>query len=283
MEDRMQESASTSASDRGSGPAAAAGEPHENDQAAPARVPGRVPLRPRQQDPLTGRLTVAIIVVIILWLAGVLSALVFGVFNQTGAPRTQVEHDLASYSAQVQSGKANSETFAAYADALVRAGQFSKADAVLNQALKTARQGRSFLYAEQAKLFIAESEYQQSVTAADKAIAEADKELAAFKAANLANNRAADAGAVLPDSYTSAALSKARALLSLKDYAGAIKAFDADLRINPSDADVLVARGEAKAQTGDKTGAGQDFRAALKYVPDYQPALDGLKKIGATK
>ena len=42
-------------------------------------------------------------------------------------------------------------------------------------------------------------------------------------------------------------------------------------------------RATAKMQVGDKKGAEADYRAALKYIPDYQPALDGLKQIGAAQ
>jgi hypothetical protein len=32
---------------------------------------------------------------------------------------------------------------------------------------------------------------------------------------------------------------------------------------------------------GDTAGAKADYNAALKYIPGYKPALDGLDKIGA--
>ena len=87
----------------------------------------------------------------------------------------------------------------------------------------------------------------------------------------------------MPASYQTAALAKAAALITTKDYAGAIKVYDIYLADQPVDSDVLVQRATAKIQVGDKKGAEADFRAALKYIPDYQPALDGLKQIGATQ
>ena len=42
-------------------------------------------------------------------------------------------------------------------------------------------------------------------------------------------------------------------------------------------------RAQAKAKVGDKQGAANDYRAALKYIPDFQPALDGLKQIGVAQ
>ena len=237
----------------------------------------------RTRDPLVQWLTIGILIVLILWLAAVVSAFVFGMFNISGAPRTQVERDLAYYSAIIQSGKGTSQTFASYADALVRAGQLSKASDVLTQGLNTAKTDRSYLYAEQAQLYLTEKQYQSAVSVADTAMAEAQKEHKAAIASAAARNITAAALNVLPDSYGTAALAKAGALVALKDYAGAVKAFDVDLTFDPTSSDVLVARGLAKAHLGNNAGAAADFRAALKFIPDYQPALDGLKQIGASR
>ena len=78
-------------------------------------------------------------------------------------------------------------------------------------------------------------------------------------------------------------MAKANALSALGDNAGAVKAFDAYLKVAPIDSDVLVLRGLAKVKAGDKAGAAADYRAALKYIPDDKPALNGLKQIGASK
>ena len=87
----------------------------------------------------------------------------------------------------------------------------------------------------------------------------------------------------MPSSYSTAALAKAEALVASQDYAGGIKAFDAYLEQEPTGSDVLVMRAQAKVKAGDTTGAEADYRAALRFVPDYKPALDGLKQIGAAQ
>ena len=258
--------------------------PARDTAAATGSSPGGAPSYPgRRRDPLTYWLIVAVFAVILLFLAGVLSALMFGVFNISGAPRTAVERDLRIYGAQAQSGKATSHTVAQYVAVLVRAGELSKAQTTLDQAFASIKADRSYLFAEQAQLYNTQSRYADAVKAADKAMSEANGELAAIKKKNLANKRAENAGAVLPDSYATAALAKATALISLKNVKDAIKAYDAYLVASPTDADVLVARAEAKTTIGDKAGAASDYRAALKFIPDYQAALDGLKKIGASK
>lgn len=255
--------------------------------ASPAPTPppsAAAPAYPQHKgDPVTRWLIVVIVAIVILVLAAILSALFFGVFNTSGAPRTQVERDLKYYSQALESGKATSQTISFYIDTLIRAGQLSKARDTLDQALKSVKKDKSYVFASQANLSLAEQDYQAAVKNADKAMAEAEKELAAFKQRNVENNRREDAGAAMPDSFTSAALVKASALLALKNVKGAIDAYDAYLKVSPTDADILVLRGQKKAENGDNKGAEKDFRAALKFIPDYQPALEGLQKIGASQ
>lgn len=239
---------------------------------------------PRPQgggDPVIRWVTFAIFAVIIIWLAAVVSALMFGVLRPTGAPRTSTERDLDYYSSLTQTGKATMQQYGQYIETLIRAGQLSRAQDELNRAVSQAKKDKSYLYAEQASLDYAHKNYQNAAEAADKAMTEAQKELKAFEDANVAANRRKEAGAVMPQSFSDAALIKANSLVASKDSKDAVKAFDAYLKLNSTDSDVLVARGSAKADSGDKAGAEADFRMALKFIPDYQPALNGLKKIGA--
>ena len=237
----------------------------------------------RVDDPVIARLKLAIIVVIVTWLAGILSAVMFGTFNLAHPPRTSTENEIEQFAGVVQSGKAGSQTYARYVDTLVRAGQLSKAQQALDKAIKVAKTDKSYLYAQQARLSFAQKDYKGAVAAADKAMAEAKKELKAFKAANVAANRNPNAAAVMPDSFSTAALAKADALVQSKDYANAIKAYDSYVKVRPVDSDVLVQRASVKVRIGDKKGAEADYRVALKYIPDYKPALDGLKQIGVPK
>lgn len=238
---------------------------------------------PLTADPIVRRLIFAIFAVVIVWLVALLSAIVYGVVLPSSVPRTSAERDLAALTAKVDTGKAKTQVYAQYIDALIRAGQLSKAQSALDQSLKVTKTDRSYLLAEQAQLYMETKDYTSAIATADKAMAEAQKELKAFIAANVAANRKPEAGAVMPTSYTTAALDKATALYETKDYAAEIKALDAYLTQQPADSDILVMRAQAKVKAGDKTGAEADYRTALKYIPDYQPALDGLKQIGASR
>ncbi len=239
--------------------------------------------RRRGGDPAIRWLTIAIFAIVIIWLGAVLSALVFGIIGTPSAPRTETERNLMILGAQVDSGKATTQTYADYISALISAGQLSKAQAAIDKALPATKKDKSYLLAQQAELSLARKDYPATVTAADKAMAEAEKELKAFMAANVKANRKSTAGAVMPTAYETAALAKADALLAQKKYPEAIKAFDLYIKQSPTDSDVFVRRAEAKVLAGDKKGAEADYRTALKYIPDYQAALDGLKKIGAAQ
>lgn len=269
----MQESESASPSDE---------EPDKRPSKKPATASRPQPPQ-RTSDPVVRWLTLGIAAVVILWLVSIISAMLFGLLTPPTAPRTAAERDLMALTATVESGKANTQTYSQYVATLISAGQLAKAQQSLDQALKIAKTDRSYLYARQADLALAQKDYKSAVAAADKAMAEAEKELKAFMAENVRNNRNKFAGAKIPTSYGDAALAKAEALLASKDYTGAIKAFDLYLKQSPTDSDILVQRAQAKIQVGDKNGAAADFRSALKYIPDFQPALDGLKQIGAAK
>ena len=277
----MQESQPEASRDEGSAHKPSESAPRDGVGAPSAR---QVPSDPaRAGDPVVRWLILGIGGIIILWLVGVLSAVLFGVITPPKAPRTSTERDLVVLSAQVQTGKVDARTLARYVETLIQAGQLGKAQSTIDQAMKTMKTGTSYIVAEQAQLLFATKDYAGTVTAADKAMAEAKKEVDALKAANLAANRKEFAGVTLPDSYLTAALAKAEALASSKQYTASVKAFDAYLAEQPIDSDILVRRAQVKVLLGDKTGAAKDFRAALKYVPDYQSALDGLKQIGASK
>ncbi len=83
--------------------------------------------------------------------------------------------------------------------------------------------------------------------------------------------------------YYNAALVKAYALVELSRWKDAVAAFDIYIRMNPTASDILIDRGNAKAELNDKAGAEKDFRAALRFVPYDQEAKAGLKRIGVAQ
>jgi tetratricopeptide (TPR) repeat protein len=235
----------------------------------------------RGSDPVVRWLVLAVFGVIVLWVVGLLSAVVFGVVSPPKAPRTTVERNLLILRQQVQAGAADTRTWARYVDALITAGQLSKARESIGIALQQAKADKSYLLAEQARLYLAAKDYSDAVRSADDAVAQADAERQAQAKANAARQITASVG--LPESWDLAVLTKAQALVLSGDGANAVKTYDAYLEKHKTDADIIVRRGDAKAALGDTAGAAADYREALKFIPDYKSALDGLNRIGADK
>lgn len=64
-----------------------------------------------------------------------------------------------------------------------------------------------------------------------------------------------------------------------KDYKNALEKFTSAVVLNPGAADILVLRAKTYAALGQKDKALADVDKALKFVPDYQEALDAKKEI----
>ncbi|MEI8080971.1 MAG: tetratricopeptide repeat protein [Actinomycetes bacterium] len=250
------------------------------DTAEPSSATSPAPTRKRR-DPVARWLLMAILVVIILWLLSVASALLFGFLSPAAAPRTSIEHQVAEYQLKTQTGKAAAVDWAAYVSALLEAGQVTKAESVVNQAIKTSKSDKSYVYLSQARVLMARKRYNDAVKAADAALAESKKETdSEVKRLQAKGINATVEKRRLP-SWQDSLLVRAQALAAAGKTADAIKAYDDFLVLAPTESDVLTVRGLLKVKVGDKTGAEKDFREALRFIPTYKPALDGLKQIGA--
>lgn len=64
-----------------------------------------------------------------------------------------------------------------------------------------------------------------------------------------------------------------------KDYKNALEKFNLAIGLNPGAADIFVLRAKTYAAMGQKDKALADVDKALKFVPDYQEALDAKKEI----
>jgi tetratricopeptide (TPR) repeat protein len=105
---------------------------------------------------------------------------------------------------------------------------------------------------------------------------------AARLAASSDTTSQADYVAIEPD-YYDAALVKAFAHVELGQWEDALEIFDLYIAQYPTSADILVDRGNAKAELNDKVGAEKDFREALRFVPYDKEAKAGLERIGAAQ
>lgn len=232
-------------------------------------------------DPLVAILSAVILLIVLVWLVGLISAIVTGVLMPS-APRTEVERTIKVYEAEIKSGKMTPQYWSDYILTLVQAKQYSKADEVASEALASIKRNTAVIWLARANLEIARGKYDLAVKYADRALTESDKERQAEVDAARTSVNAEIAGEGKPLSHQEALLLKANALELGGATAKALDIYEKYLAENPTDADIHVRLGSLKADAGDKAGAKKEFQAALQYIPDSPEALEGLKKIGVT-
>lgn len=232
-------------------------------------------------DPVVRRIVYASFAILILWLAGILSALVFGLINPTGAPRTAVERALRSYEVLIEQGSVDSRVWGEYISSLIETEQYVKAGRMIDQGMESVTEGKSEIILQRSLLALARGDADAAIEYADEARAQAETER--DELAKQYTEIGVTKKAELPEQYYRSMLAKADALVLKGDRAAAIVEYDGYLEAKPTAANVFVLRGDLKAAEGDADGAEADYRSALTYIPDYEEALAGLEKIGAER
>jgi tetratricopeptide (TPR) repeat protein len=229
------------------------------------------------RDPVVRVMAVFAVLLVVLYLATVLSALLMGVLNPT-EPRTRAERDILYYERLAAQTPKDTGLWKGYVNALMSTKQYLRAQDVIDRAGKAVDQtATQDILASQAELYLATKEYNKAIQTADQVRAK----LKVFHDKAKKTPGTAEAkGLEIDENYWNALLVKAEAQVALGDKKAAIKSLDTYLKEKKTASDVLVRRGLLKIDTGDKTGAEADFRAALTYIPNDPAALAGLKKIG---
>lgn len=257
----------------------AGGAPEAN---APAPVARR--RRSIMEDKRVRAMSVIAFVVFVGYLMSIAFALYFG-FLGAQSPRTYAERDLTGWESAVKQENADLDQYQSYVLSLITAGQYSKATDVIKQvnANEKLDQNRGFqmLYVE-AELKRTQGDtagalklYEQVIEKTEEAYQTEFEEGGEFQNWAVAYGR--------HQNHFLAALGKGIILRDQKKYEEALEMFDLYLSANPRQAGILVDRGDIKAALGDKKGAEEDYRLALQFIPDYEEALEGLKKIGVDK
>lgn len=231
-------------------------------------------------DPVVTTMIYVALGLVVLFLASVVGVLATGIATPSG-PRSVAERQLllASSTARGAAGDAG----APYITALVATGDFSAARIALLQA--RSGEGTATMPAldlAEARLKYATADYADAITFADSAMRGFIQKYEQRIASGGAQATAAK-NVGYGEDYYNAALVKAYCLSELGKFDAAIEAFDIYIEHNPTAADILVDRANARLEAGDQSGAEADFREVLKYIPDSTEALQGLEKIGAAK
>jgi tetratricopeptide (TPR) repeat protein len=232
----------------------------------------RRPKRSMFQDPVVRVMAWAAALIVLLCLAGVVSMLYFGMLDRNPIPRTMVERNVLVAEQAYSAGPVTAQEVLDYVTALSAAGRYETAQEVIDRTnSKVDQPGGEIIFA-QAGLMLARKDMgaYSRYRGADAIRAGYD---AKIKKGALA------ATARISSFYAGADLIKATACERMGDSKRALELYDAYLKAVPTDVSALVNRANLRIAAGDAAGAKADFSAALRYVPDNQEALDGLKRI----
>jgi tetratricopeptide (TPR) repeat protein len=249
-------------------------------------VPSVTGRRPSMWDDRRVR-TLAIVatVIAILYLATIVSLLYYGFLGGTGGPRSALERDVMVAESIVRSEEASAtaEQWQDYVSALIADSQYATAQRVISEVnangLVDQSRGANMLYCA-ARLQRAQGSPEQALDTFTEVMAVTDE---AFRAELERPDDGGPNWAVAEGrhgNYYLSALAKAAIHEELGQWDGAIEMLDIFLEGNPLAAGVIADRGRMKAQAGDIAGAEADYREALRYVPDLEDALQGLRDIG---
>lgn len=242
----------------------------------------RAPKRSMWEDRRVRFLGGALGVLVVFYLLTVASALVFG-FIGNKAPRTIAERSVVAWEAAATTDTATLDQVQSYALALIEAGQYSKAQAVIdtaetNETFDLTR-GQNLLYC-QAELYRAQGDQEKAIETftevMDLTLEAYEKE---YDEGPELQNWAVAFG--IHENYFFSAAARAFLHMEREEWDQALEMLDTFLADNPRDSAMLVSRGDVKAEMGDTAGAEADYREAMRYIPDMPEALEGLEKIGA--
>ncbi|NTU70912.1 MAG: tetratricopeptide repeat protein [Coriobacteriia bacterium] len=233
-------------------------------------------------DPAVKFMTFAAFGISVLMLLIGIGVLLSGVASPTG-PRTLDEKELAVTGEAVRDGKADPGMWGKYIAALIANERYTQAQTVLDRfkaSVDTSLTGDAAL--AEARLAYAREDYKKVIVVANASqkVIRVDWD----KRMGLGGMTRAEAFSDgLGENWYAMALVKADAYRAQGDWKNAVKEYDTYIKEFPTAADILVDRGLAKIEAGDKKGAAADFKKALKFIPSDKEALAGLEKIGESK
>ena len=224
------------------------------------------------------RITVVLILVLTVFLVGAAGYILVAGVLAPSAPRTAAERQLRSLEIAVEETPSDEQAHADYARALIASEQYATAARVIEYGIAVVGRAPALLVAEARLAYI--NDDGRALLALDEAYAALDQARETLLEER-AERGIVDSGAdAYSATYTEAALLEAAIHVKARSWELAIEAYAKALAEDKTMADVLVLRGEAFVVIGATEDARADFEEALKYTPDYEPALEGLTGLG---
>jgi tetratricopeptide (TPR) repeat protein len=230
-------------------------------------------------DPLAKRLVIASAVVVAAVVA-MTAAIVYFASVGSKVPRTSVERDAMVALQKVRQSPKDTQAWMDLAAADIAAGKYDDAYSAIRGLSQLTK--RAIVPLLKGDLANAKGDISGAREFYAQAVVQAKQD-------HEADVKSAVQGGVTPGSVApsqpeaEAYIALGRLDLQVKDYDASIMHLQAALKIEPNAADTRTLLGDAQAAAGQKEAALASYKQALKFVPDYQPALDGVKQLNGGK
>ncbi len=254
-------------------------EPNQVGEPSPIEVTRRVV--EQKSDPVTRWLVWGAVFLTLMLVAVVVYGVLTGAFSGS-APDTAEEAALAQTAEAIRANPTNGAAYAIRAETLNKLGKVDEAYEVLDQGEKAVGdavpaliyilRSRTMLLNQEKRFAEAEAVGKRALEASDRYIAQQIRELTS-------KNLVPAVGSLDARGTIDAALQLAIAQSAQEKWEDAAKAYEYALFYEPTAADILVMRGWVYVEMGAETSATADFNEALKYLPNDESALAGLKAL----
>lgn len=228
---------------------------------------------PRRADPLVRWMSVVSLLLIIV-IAGTTIAIVYFLLGMRGAPRTAVEREVYIKEAYTKEKPDDIDGWLNLAYAYMNAEQFADARDAIEQGASIKKTAGFTLAA--ADLERLEGNAEQSIAQYNAAERLAKGEM------ETARKQMIEKQVSMPPSprvLIEVYVGRSKAYQELGKHKDAIADLKRVVGYDKTDAYAWGELGTLYAKTGDEKAARQAYETALKYFPDYEPALTGLQKL----
>jgi tetratricopeptide (TPR) repeat protein len=231
-------------------------------------------------DPVVRVLTGVLVVVVLLFLTTIVAALFLGVLGSE-TPRTTRERDLVVGQYEVDAGNTDPMVWKQYIAALVDSGRIQEAQQVVDRGMQVIdnRPGADMTFA-QTQVYYSDGKYEDAIATATEGM---DALTAYHEAQKNTDDTPESKGQPISDNYWGMLYLRAVSHRELGQLEQALEDFDVYLAEKKAASNVLLERGDLRLELGDREGAEADYRQALVHIPDYQPAIDALEKLGVER
>lgn len=233
----------------------------------------RVPLR---EDRVATAMMLGSVALIVVLLATAIS-MVFFLLSLRHAPRSTAERSVTEAEAQANFDPSKSDNWVRLAYAYAEAGRYRDALTAIERGRPVAKGSLDVVQADVLRM---SGQYREAIPYYDKALTYIDQEeQKAFRAQEkkgIFTRQPNQARAV-------AMYGKGLCQLELGDAKKAAANIKAASDIVPTDSVMLVSLGDAYIVAKQPKLAEKAYKQALKMIPDYKPALEGLEKIKGGK